>query len=116
MYPQFKGTVLRLRKVASLSIDILSASLDGHEELNDPMVEFQHAVMERLIPPEHLPRLTPVRVERAWLQALVNLRDLDRPQGRREVDRVDLSRTKAVVATDLVGGSGIAVEIKVSHI
>ena len=30
-------------------------------------------------------------------------------------DRIDVSKTKAVLATDLVGGKGWAVEIKVRH-
>ena len=78
------------------------------------MIEFQHNIMERLIPPEHLPRLMPVRVERSWLQTLADLRNSDRPHNRRQKDHIDVARTKAVIATDLVGGDCLAIEIKVS--
>lgn len=127
--PEFDGMVLRLRKTTALpqsndSSDseinrAIQYALQGHvhqavEELDDPMIEFQHTIMERLIPPEHLPRLAPVQVERAWLQDLANKSDPERPEERRRKDRIDILKTKAVIATDLVGGDGLAVEIKVS--
>lgn len=119
LHPQFAGMVLRLRKISLESSAGDSQDgifLDaGADEPDDPMIEFQHSIMERLISPEHLPRLLSVRVEHEWLHDLVNLHDGYRPPARRKKDCVDLKRTKAVIATDLVGGNGLAVEIKVKR-
>lgn len=119
LHPQFAGMVLRLRKIslessAGDSQDGIFLDADA-DEPDDPMIEFQHSIMERLISPEHLPRLLSVRVEHEWLHDLVNLHDGYRPPARRKKDCVDLKRTKAVIATDLVGGNGLAVEIKVKR-
>ncbi|KAG6820971.1 hypothetical protein H0H93_008600 [Arthromyces matolae] len=107
---QFDGTVLRLRKapVASQS----TTSIDAENEPDDPMIVFQKKCMERLIPPEHLPHLESVYVSREWLESLISLHDSERPLDRRAKDQVDLSKTKGVLATDLVGGDWISVEIK----
>lgn len=106
---QFSGTVLRLRK----SKDTTSAPIkDNQDEPDDPTIEYQDKCMQRLIPLEHLPRLESVRVHRQWLEELVALHDADRPEARRQKDQVDLTRTKGVLATDLVGGDWLAVEIK----
>ena len=85
------------------------------EEPEDPTIEFQERVTSLLIPPKHLPRLEPVRVQRAWLQELARLSEAQRPPERRAKDGIDSLRTRAVLAADLVGGKGMAVEIKVSH-
>ncbi|KAG5634090.1 hypothetical protein H0H81_003448 [Sphagnurus paluster] len=109
---QFNGTVLRLRK----SKDTTSAPIkDNQDEPDDPTIEYQDKCMQRLIPLEHLPRLESVRVHRQWLEELVALHDADRPEARRQKDQVDLTRTKGVLATDLVGGDWLAVEIKILH-
>lgn len=122
--PEFDGTVLRLRKsIVPAAHKITRASDlvgqreqdlgDVHEEPDDPMIEYQTTCMERLIPPEHLPRLESVHVSQAWLEDLISLHDNNRPVDRRDRDQVDLTRTKGVLATDLVGGEWLAVEIKV---
>lgn len=105
--PQLDGTVLRLRKTSRSVIE------HTQDEPDDPMIGFQKQCMERLIPVQHLPRLTSVRVDRPWLDRLAALHDADRPDDRKEKDHIDLGRTKAVLATDLVGGNWLAVEIKV---
>jgi inositol-pentakisphosphate 2-kinase len=70
--------------------------------------------MSRLFPPEHLPVLRTVHVNRGWLESLALLHNNERPPKRRSVDQIDVSRTKAVLATDLLGGTGaLGVEIKV---
>jgi inositol-pentakisphosphate 2-kinase len=86
---------------------------EAFDEPDDPMMEFQHKIIERQIPPKYLPRLTPVRVERAWLQDLADLRDSDRPSDRKLKDHIDVTRTRAILATDLVGSVALAAEIKV---
>ncbi|KAI0748504.1 inositol-pentakisphosphate 2-kinase [Daedaleopsis nitida] len=112
-HPDFDGTALRLRK----------GPVPAHEEPDkydtpelvepdDPTIVFQHAVIERLVPKQYLPHLYAVHVERRWLQELRALVEPHRPQERREKDRIAIERTKAVLATDLVGGLGWAVEIK----
>jgi hypothetical protein len=107
--PQFDGKVLRLRKT-TLQDGPAAPDADG---VDDPVVTFQQRVMERLIPPEHLPRLESVHTDQRWLDALAALRDADRPLERRQHDRIDVRRRKAVLATDLVGGQGLSIEIKV---
>lgn len=112
--PFFDGMVLRLRKVANE----VNSTEDGpsselKDEPDDPSISFQHTCMERLIPPTHLPRLESVRVSRSWLESFSDIHDSERPVERREHDGIDLSKKKGVIATNLVGGEGIAVEIKV---
>ncbi|PPQ98825.1 hypothetical protein CVT24_003379 [Panaeolus cyanescens] len=117
--PRFDGTVLRLRKAivpkAGNKGEITTPSEAPSiptEEPDDPTIQYQEKCMSRVIPSDHLPRLETVHLERSWLERLVNQHDTIRPQGRRDKDQVDLSRTKGVLATDLVGGNWIAVEIK----
>lgn len=100
--PQFDGNVLRLRKA--------SGSAD---EADDPIVEFQKICTSRLISPIHLPRLQSVSLEKDWMQRMIALHDGLRPAERRTKDHLDPGRSKGVLATDLVGGDWVAVEIKV---
>ncbi|KAH9857225.1 inositol-pentakisphosphate 2-kinase [Lenzites betulinus] len=124
---RFSGTALRLRKApVSAHSDIFGAHEDTNgnsntqtaaeqeeeDEPDDPTVIFQRAVIERLVPAAHLPQLRSVRVERAWLARLAAGTELLRPAERRARDAIDTGRRKAVLATDLVGGEGWAVEIK----
>jgi inositol-pentakisphosphate 2-kinase len=121
--PDFDGTVLRLRKalVPSLKsvVKIRDGEVykphaqDGEEEPDDPTIEYQTKCMAKLIPPEHLPRLETVKLDQEWLQRLAQLENLKRPEARREKDGIDVDRRKGVLATDLVGGNWLAVEIKV---
>lgn len=122
--PEYTGTVLRLRKsAATMGAYPLGASRsrepspiridDTTDEPDDPMIEYQRKCMERLIPREHLARLESVRLERGWLKDLVAMHDVVRPTTRSVSDHVDLTRKKGVLATDLVGGDWLAVEIKV---
>ncbi|KAI0807758.1 inositol-pentakisphosphate 2-kinase [Fomes fomentarius] len=112
----FDGTALRLRKGPVPALE----ESDNHDELapppfdepDDPTIVFQRTVVERLVPSEFLPRLDAVRVESAWLRELRGLVEPLRPLERRQRDRIDVGKTKAVLATDLVGGKGWAVEIK----
>ncbi|KAG2355664.1 inositol-pentakisphosphate 2-kinase-domain-containing protein [Suillus spraguei] len=46
-------------------------------------------------------------------QSFVLLRNGDRPAERRRADQIDVRRSKGVLATDLIGGTSIAMEIKV---
>ncbi|PFH54239.1 hypothetical protein AMATHDRAFT_169926 [Amanita thiersii Skay4041] len=103
--PTFNNTVLRLRK-ASLN------SPGSYDQKDDPAIEYQEKCMVRLIPPIHLPRLESISLDRAWLEKMVETHDKDRPKERRLQDGIDLNRTKGTLATDLVGGNWIAVEIK----
>jgi inositol-pentakisphosphate 2-kinase len=102
---------LRLRKTPLLGSG--NGNRDECEEPDDPSIEFQHSIMSRLIPAEYLPRLETVLVNREWLEALAALHDSNRPLKRRSEDHIDMNKKKAVLATDLVGGAGLAIEIKV---
>jgi inositol-pentakisphosphate 2-kinase len=109
---------LRLKKIsAAVSRPKNSAQSKGESgdsERDDLSVEYHSKCIERLIPPQYLPRLETVGLNRPWLEALVALHDSVRPEERREKDVIDLDRKKGVLATDLVGGNWLAVEIKVS--
>ncbi|TFK42475.1 inositol-pentakisphosphate 2-kinase [Crucibulum laeve] len=115
--PRFEGTVLRLRKAIVPRLPHVVRPKDDNptilvDEPDDPMIEYQTKCMTRLIPPSHLPRLETVRLDRSWLQQFNTYHEHKRPEARREKDSIDLSRTKGVLATDLVGGDWLAVEIK----
>ena len=111
-HPKFDGTVLRLRKISSHAQSDNDES--GADEQDDPTVEYQSKCIEKLIPSQYLPRLETVGLDRAWLETLAALYDSARPEDRRENDAINLERKKGVLATDLVGGNWLAVEIKVS--
>lgn len=108
---QFSSHVLRLRKVAhGLSDNML---LDTNtEQPDDPMIAFQENIISKLVPSEFLPSLVVVMLDEDWLRSLVVLRDGDRPAERRQTDQIDVRRNKGVLATDLIGGTPIAIEIK----
>ncbi|CAA7271604.1 unnamed protein product [Cyclocybe aegerita] len=112
--PDFDGTVLRLRKsiVPANGAKRVAHASFAQEEPDDPTIEYQAKCMEKLIPPEHLPRLETVFLNKEWLRKLSDLKDALRPEGRRAKDEIDLNRKKGVLATDLVGGNWVAVEIK----
>ena len=114
--PHFDGTVVRLRKSPVLSSSDSSPPVSDEktsQDADDPTVDFQKHVISRLIPPEFLPHLEHVQVERGWLVRMASFHDDRRPAKRRTKDRIDLERTRAVLATDLIGSKGWAVEIKV---
>ncbi|KAJ7481157.1 inositol-pentakisphosphate 2-kinase [Mycena galericulata] len=107
--PFFDGTVLRLRKHA------LTGEDKEYKQEKDPTIDFQKKIIERLIPGAHLPRIEHVVVGEdgeTWLEALAAVCEPHRSPERRYKDRIDAKRPNAVLATDLVYGQGIAVEIK----
>ncbi|KAG2148206.1 inositol-pentakisphosphate 2-kinase [Suillus bovinus] len=107
---QFSDHVLRLRKVTHRSSD---NTLDiDTEQPDDPMIAFQENIISKLVPSKFLPSLVMVVLDEHWLRSLVVLRDGDRPAGRRQMDQIDVHRKKGVLATDLIGGLSIAMEIK----
>ncbi|TCD63299.1 Inositol-pentakisphosphate 2-kinase [Steccherinum ochraceum] len=107
---EFIGTALRLRKIENKLP--YTEYADGKEELDDPTILFQHRIIEKLVPSAYLPRLDSVQTDREWLELLAKQSEEKRPAERRAKDRIDAGRRKAVLATDLVGGLGWAVEIK----
>lgn len=109
--PTYDGMVLRLRKAVNEGASTGDAAVG--DEPDDPIIEYQTRCMERLFPRENLPRLGSVRLERKWLEQLAAKHDAKRPEARMGKDHIDFSRRKGVLATDLVGGNWIAVEVKV---
>ena len=109
----FDGTVIRLRKSLLRSPSDSTPPTPNDPDADDPTVDFQEYITSRLVPAEFLPHLEHVQVERAWLEKLASTHDEKRPAKRREKDTIDLDRTRAVLATDLIGSKGWAVEIKV---
>ncbi|KAL5636489.1 hypothetical protein ACGC1H_000447 [Rhizoctonia solani] len=86
--------------------------LGEEEQPDDPTIEFQTRVTSKLIPLHYLPRLESVKVGKRWIAELARISERVRPAARRRVDGIDLKRKKGVVADDLVGWEGWAVEIK----
>jgi inositol-pentakisphosphate 2-kinase len=106
----FDGTVIRLRKAP------VAAVQQAVEDSNDPTVDFQESVIQRIVPAEFLPHLEHINVDRAWLETIAAEHESERPLKRRQSDQIDLTRTKAVLATDLIGNHGWAIEIKVRSV
>ena len=112
---EFDRTALRLRKAPHGALmEPLSDDQQIAGDPDDPTIVFQCEVIERLLPEEFLPRLEAVHVSRMWLEGLAQLTEEKRPAERRAKDAIDTRKRKAVLATDLVGGKGFAVEIKAS--
>ncbi|KAG8217672.1 hypothetical protein J3R82DRAFT_5825 [Butyriboletus roseoflavus] len=110
-HPNFTGKVLRLRKVS-----LKEASHDRFgtvDEEDDTVIAFQNTVIATLVPLEFLPDLDVVLLDAGWLAALEVLCNGDRPTERRAQDRIDKARKKGILATDLIGGDVLAIEIKV---
>ncbi|KAG2365813.1 inositol-pentakisphosphate 2-kinase [Suillus spraguei] len=108
---KFSDHVLRLRKVAHGSSDNMLLETNT-EQLDYPMIAFQENIISKLVPSEFLPSLVVVVLDEDWLRSFVVLRDGDRPAERRQTDQIDVRRSKGVLATDLIGGTSIAMEIK----
>ncbi|KAF7326188.1 Inositol-pentakisphosphate 2-kinase [Mycena kentingensis (nom. inval.)] len=106
--PAFDGKVLRVRK-RPINVD----DAEEHAEDEDPSVVFHQCVIERIVPSEYLVRPEPlVPPPTEWLQDLAGAADVSRPAERRYKDTVDVKTPRLALATDLVGGEGVAVEIK----
>lgn len=118
LHPSFKGMVLRLRKISrgipTAGTETCPQDLQEGDKDEVQMIAFHRKIIARLIPLENLPLLASVCVDRAWLQALADLREPERPEDRRRTDGIDLDSRGAIMATDLVGGAGIVAEIKAS--
>ncbi|KAF8527042.1 inositol-pentakisphosphate 2-kinase [Gautieria morchelliformis] len=112
-HPTYNGKVLRLRKLPRNSPQHAHTTPRGDslEEADDPSIAFQDIVTSCLIPTAHLPVLHAVRVSFHWLKELAGVTEVHRPVTR-AADSIDIYRRKAVLATDLVGRTGWAVEIK----
>jgi len=108
---QFSGHVLRLRKVPHGESNCTPLDTNT-EQPDDTMVAFQANIISKLVPSEFLPSLVIVLLNEVWLRSLVVLRDGDRPGERRQTDQIDVRRNMGVLATDLIGGTPIAMEIK----
>ncbi|KIJ44280.1 hypothetical protein M422DRAFT_30421 [Sphaerobolus stellatus SS14] len=110
-HSEYTGKVLRLRKVPR-HLSGRPVSDNTQEEPDDPSIIFQERVTSTLIPSEYLPKLQAVKVSPQWLQKLEEVAVAQRPIERSSKDSIDTTRRKGVLATDLVGGQGWAVEIK----
>jgi inositol-pentakisphosphate 2-kinase len=112
--PSYDGIVLRLRKV--VNEDGTAEGMNDEDKPDDPIIEYQTRCMERLLPQDNLPRLRTVRLEKSWLEKLAEMHDVKRPEVRLRKDHIDFSRKTGVLATDLVGGDWMAVEVKASSL
>ncbi|KAG8745600.1 Inositol-pentakisphosphate 2-kinase [Ceratobasidium sp. 414] len=88
------------------------ADREADNQPDDPTIAFQTRVTSRLVPLCYLPRLETTRMGRRWVEELARIGERARPEARRRVDGIDVARRKGVLADDLVGWEGWAVEIK----
>lgn len=107
-HPVFSGKVLRLRKV-----NVGQQGQDSSNDAVDPSVLFQREIISQLFIPDCLPSLESACVERAWLESLIRVAEDARPLSRRIKDQLDTTRTRGVLATNLIETSGLSIEIKV---
>lgn len=111
IHSNFQGKVLRLPKASR--IHSISTKQNVPDE-NESTLLFHQAIIERLIPLINLPQISAVHVDRTWLDAMADYHETYRPSARTTKDGIDVTRTRALIATDVVGRSGLSVEIKVS--
>jgi inositol-pentakisphosphate 2-kinase len=106
----FSGRVLRLRKRPTQPKTSTTLA-DGIEQ---DILNFQSDVIAKLLPPGAAPVLQLALVEQAWLEILGERMEPFRPERRREADSIDTSRPYAILAPNLIGETGVSIEIKVS--
>jgi len=99
---------LRLRK---------TSREDGPHKLHpddqpDFSVTFQQRIISRLLDSSYLPDLQVVALQAEWVEAFSIYHESFRPQGRRSISTIDCSRRTGALASDLIGGSYCAVEVK----
>ncbi|KAF5373540.1 hypothetical protein D9758_000900 [Tetrapyrgos nigripes] len=103
--PQLESIIVRSPPGRSYTSDaIIEEKLDGQDALQDTHDHDEHHHRHH-----HHKHLTDGS---AWLRALAATHDELRPQTRRALGGIDFKRRKGVLATDLVGGHGMSVEIK----
>lgn len=100
----YSTKVLRARK---------SSDEHGPTHHSDQLLQFNRTIVARLLDPEYLPELLPAHASRDWLSQLADGAEKRRPPERSSGVGLDVTRSNLALATDLVGGRGLAVEIKV---
>ena len=107
---RFDNSILRLRKSP---IHPSTPHQPIPTPADDPTVVFQAHVISPLLNSRYLPTLHIVALGPLWLSELArSIHDL-RPKTRSDADQIDLTRASGVLATNVIGTTGIAVEIKV---
>lgn len=129
---RFNGMVLRLRKTdirkpnslpgnapaKNIRCERINHRHDEDEEASqapDASViqrECQERIVGRLIPGRYLPRLSLVGTDPDWLSQLADQVHRRRPLLRREKDAIDVTRSNALLATDLTASGSWSIEIK----
>lgn len=106
-HPILTGKVLRLRKASSQArgtpIDI---------DIPQLAVTFQQKIISRLVDPTYLVDLQIIPLETHWVETFSLHHESSRPPERRSTSTIDTFRRTAVLASDLVGGTPCAVEVK----
>src|ERR1700761_5571270 len=106
---RFDNSILRLRKSP---IHPSTPHQPIPTPADDPTVVFQAHVISPLLNSRYLPTLHIVALGPLWLSELArSIHDL-RPKTRSDADQIDLTRASGVLATNVIGTTGIAVEIK----
>ena len=112
--PLVSGKVLCLHKSPHLpSVQSPHPHLGTDEEPDDPSVMFQNTVISKLVLNTHLPDVQTVKVSSQWLQHLIDVAEPCWPIEHIVKDGMDMSKSRAVLVTDLIGGQGWVIEIKV---
>ncbi|KAG8889384.1 Inositol-pentakisphosphate 2-kinase [Tulasnella sp. 332] len=108
-HPTFSGTALRLRATPT-QLDLGGAPEEPVAD--DPSIAFQARVISLFIPSAFLPLLQSVELDKQWLEELAAKADPNRPLARKTVQRINVKQTRGVLASNLIGSLGWAVEIK----
>jgi hypothetical protein len=109
MYISVEGVRLRKSPLRPHSNSTEEAG-QNLQDSDDPIFDSQEYVNSHLVPAEFLPHLEHVEVERA---EAVAVHDEKRPAKGRAKGIIDLKRKRAVLATDLIGSKGRAIEMMV---
>ncbi|EPQ57937.1 hypothetical protein GLOTRDRAFT_56442, partial [Gloeophyllum trabeum ATCC 11539] len=113
---RFNGMVLRLRKTDIRKPNSLPGNAPA-KNIRSPDAsviqrECQERIVGRLIPGRYLPRLSLVGTDPDWLSQLADQVHRRRPLLRREKDAIDVTRSNALLATDLTASGSWSIEIK----
>ncbi|KAG7087645.1 hypothetical protein E1B28_013593 [Marasmius oreades] len=97
--PRLQSVIVRADPVRSVSID------DQTGVYVQSQSQSQRTTPREFHGPPHIH-------SNRWLRTMAKAHDSERPEGRKKSGGLDVHKQKGVLATDLVGGKGISVEIK----
>jgi len=109
-------TVLRLKKLRRNPTMLPDGSGPyAPEPVTDDnfTLRYQHEIIERLLPTKLLPRYGTAQVTPQWLASVNDAMENKRPAQRLIDDYISLRQSRGLLATNLIAGNGVVVELKV---